>query len=83
MRRLLALLLPLLLLAGSFQALATAGPSGPAPLAEPQQVTVYVTKTGAKYHRSGCQYLRRSCIPMSLAEAKKRFDPCSVCKPPQ
>ncbi len=45
--------------------------------------TVYVTRTGAKYHRAGCRYLRRSAIPMSLEEAKKRYFPCSVCSPPQ
>lgn len=45
--------------------------------------TVYVTETGAKYHRSGCQYLRKSKIPISLNEAKKSYDPCSKCKPPK
>jgi micrococcal nuclease len=43
---------------------------------------VYVTKTGAKYHREGCRYLARSQIPMSLADAAARYGPCSVCKPP-
>ena len=47
-----------------------------------QSETVYVTKTGEKYHNDGCQYLRQSRIPMSLKEFAKRFDPCSVCKPP-
>jgi endonuclease YncB( thermonuclease family) len=44
-------------------------------------VTVYVTKTGAKYHRGGCRYLKSS-IPMSLKDAAQRYTPCSVCKPP-
>jgi len=44
---------------------------------------VYVTKTGSKYHLSGCRYLRRSSIPMSLEDAKKRYSPCSVCDPPR
>jgi micrococcal nuclease len=48
-----------------------------------EAVTVYVTRTGAKYHRAGCRDLRRSAIPMSLEEAKKRYSPCSVCGPPQ
>ncbi|WAC08954.1 MAG: thermonuclease family protein [Thermodesulfobacteriota bacterium] len=48
-----------------------------------EAVTVYVTRTGAKYHREGCRYLRRSSIPISLEEAKKRYSPCSVCSPPQ
>lgn len=45
--------------------------------------TVYVTKTGGKYHRDGCQYLRKSKIPMSLSEAKAQgLEPCSKCHPP-
>jgi hypothetical protein len=49
---------------------------------DPQTVTVYVTRTGAKYHRDGCRYLSHSKIPMSLTEASKRFAPCKVCRPP-
>src|SRR5687768_1357540 len=49
---------------------------------DPATITVYVTRTGEKYHRDGCRYLRQSRIPMSLKEAAKRFGPCSVCKPP-
>jgi hypothetical protein len=41
--------------------------------------TVFVTRTGEKFHLSGCQYLRTSKIPMKLSEAVKRFTPCSVC----
>jgi len=36
---------------------------------DPKTITVYVTRTGQKYHRDGCRYLSRSKIPMSLAEA--------------
>lgn len=50
---------------------------------EPEGETVYVTRTGSKYHRSGCQYLRRSRIPVSLKEAKQSYEPCSVCRPPR
>jgi endonuclease YncB( thermonuclease family) len=50
---------------------------------EPEEETVYVTRTGAKYHRSSCQYLRRSRIPVSFKEAKQSYDPCSVCRPPR
>ena len=50
----------------------------------PENVTVYVTRTGKKYHRDGCSSLRRSKIPISLAEAKERnFGPCGRCNPPQ
>lgn len=50
---------------------------------EPEEGTVYVTRTGSKYHLSSCQYLRRSRIPISLKEAKQSYGPCSVCRPPQ
>jgi len=43
---------------------------------------VYVTTTGAKYHRAGCQFLSKSKIPISLSDAKKSYTPCSRCKPP-
>ena len=43
---------------------------------------VYVTNTGKKYHRGSCSSLRESQIPISLAEAKKKYDPCNRCKPP-
>ena len=49
-----------------------------------EDVTVYTTKTGAKYHRTGCRYLSKSKIPISLKDAKARgYTPCSVCNPPQ
>ncbi len=44
--------------------------------------TVYVTSTGAKYHRGSCRYLHSSKIPMSLADAKESYTACSVCQPP-
>jgi hypothetical protein len=47
-----------------------------------QDVTVYVTKTGAKYHSAGCSYLSKSSIPMKLSEASARYSPCSKCNPP-
>lgn len=64
------------------------GAKRPAVIQEPQKpqagdVTVYVTKTGSKYHRLGCRYLKKSCIPMNLSDAKRRYGPCSVCKPPR
>lgn len=44
--------------------------------------TVYVTRTGSKYHCDGCRYLARSQIPMSRAEAiTSGYTPCSVCRP--
>lgn len=49
---------------------------------EAASITVYVTRTGAKYHTSGCRYLAKSKIAMKLKDAKGRYSPCSVCKPP-
>ena len=48
-----------------------------------KDMSVYVTRTGKKYHREGCSSLRRSKIPISLAAAKQRYGPCSRCNPPR
>ncbi|HEX7086143.1 MAG TPA: hypothetical protein VF198_07250 [Vicinamibacterales bacterium] len=50
--------------------------------ADDGDTTVYVTRTGKKYHRDGCRSLSRSRIPMKLSEAARRFGPCAVCRPP-
>lgn len=51
---------------------------------DPQTQTVYVTRTGKRYHRDGCRYLASSKIPMSLKDAKaKGYTPCKVCRPPE
>lgn len=47
-----------------------------------ENVTVYVTRTGSKYHSAGCRYLAQSSIPILLTEASARYGPCSVCNPP-
>ena len=47
--------------------------------ADTSSQTVYVTKTGKKYHAAGCKYLKDSKISISLNEAKKKYTPCSVC----
>jgi micrococcal nuclease len=52
------------------------------PVAAPTTDTVYVTKTGEKYHRAGCRSLARSQIPMPLAEAAARYGACAICNPP-
>ncbi|MBN2291854.1 MAG: thermonuclease family protein [Pirellulales bacterium] len=48
----------------------------------PQEPTVYVAKSGKKYHRSGCRHLDKSKIPMPLSKAKQKYSPCKQCKPP-
>lgn len=46
------------------------------------EYTVYITKTGKKYHRSGCRYLSRSQISISKSNAiSEGYTPCSVCNP--
>ena len=50
---------------------------------DPETYVVYVTKTGKKYHEGGCRYLKKSKIETTLAKARKKYDACSVCKPPQ
>ncbi len=57
----------------------------PAPTPSPSPAltdTVYVTRTGKKYHRGGCRYLSQSKISIELEEAISRgYTPCSVCSP--
>ncbi|MCX7710831.1 MAG: hypothetical protein N2484_13410 [Clostridia bacterium] len=44
--------------------------------------TVYVTRTGEKYHKKGCRYLSRSKIPINLEDAVDQgYVACKVCKP--
>lgn len=46
-------------------------------------VVVYVTRTGSKYHRYGCSYLK-SCIKTTLSSAKSSgYSACSRCNPPR
>ena len=43
--------------------------------------TVYVTKTGMKFHCQDCHYLK-SCISIDKSEAiRLGYTPCKVCKP--
>ena len=44
--------------------------------------TVYITKTGAKYHRDGCSSLSRSRIPIKLSLAATTYGACKNCRPP-
>lgn len=50
------------------------------PAPAPQTNVVYVTHTGKKYHRYGCQYLKDSCIEKSLSDAiAQGYTACSKC----
>ncbi len=54
-----------------------------APPEPPVSTIVYITNTGTKYHRDGCNSLSQSKIPISLEEAKAQgYTPCSKCNPP-
>lgn len=49
-----------------------------------EAVTVHITRTGKKYHRTGCRYLKDSDSEITLDEAKSLgLSPCGVCNPPQ
>lgn len=45
--------------------------------------SVYVTKSGTRYHKPDCQYVRNnnSSMPITIEEANKSYIPCKVCKP--
>ena len=44
--------------------------------------TVNITKTGEKYHKENCRYLRKSSYSINLSDAKARgYKACTVCKP--
>lgn len=50
---------------------------------QPTETVVYVTRTGERYHRGTCRYLKKSKIPAELGVAKAQgYTPCKVCKPP-
>ena len=68
----------------SLSPVAWSGPSNPNPAAveDKKEVTVYITRTGACYHREGCSSLRKSKIPISKKKAIDRgYRPCKRCKP--
>ena len=58
----------------------TGNAENPVTDSEPQSQTVYITNTGEKYHRAGCQYLRQSQIAISLDDAiNQGYTACSRC----
>ena len=47
-----------------------------------KEKTVYITKTGKKYHKSNCKSLIREKTEIQLSKAKsKGYLPCKICKP--
>ena len=63
----------------------TAEPAIPLPaIPSNNEIIVYVTASGKKYHIETCSYLGSSGTPLSLQEAKARgLEPGSRCNPPQ
>jgi micrococcal nuclease len=57
---------------------ATPAPDGSA------DAQVYVTKSGKKYHRKDCQFVKDGATAMTVKQAQAQgLTPCSRCKPPQ
>lgn len=48
--------------------------------AEPE--TVYITKSGSKYHRADCIYTKdKETIAVRRADAERNYTPCIICRP--
>lgn len=49
---------------------------------ENNSYTVYITNTGSKYHRAGCQYLKKSKTAISKTKAiSQGYTACAKCNP--
>ncbi|MCD7919522.1 MAG: hypothetical protein LUG45_05515 [Clostridiales bacterium] len=49
-----------------------------------EEVIVYVTESGSKYHLSTCRYVKDGGIALTLMEAQEQgYEPCKVCCPPE
>ena len=47
------------------------------------EIIVYITQSGTKYHTEDCSHLSKSKIPVTLEQAKQQgYEPCSACNPP-
>lgn len=47
-----------------------------------KEVTVYITRTGSKYHNGNCRYLRQSKVQTTKKQAVANgYGACSICKP--
>lgn len=50
----------------------------------PREITVYITKSGKKYHQADCPYISSGKTAIPLKEAAEiGLTPCSKCNPPQ
>jgi micrococcal nuclease len=49
-----------------------------------ENLTVYFTATGKKYHRENCRHLKSSKFESTVGKSKSRgLEPCKVCRPTQ
>ncbi len=49
---------------------------------KPEGSIVFITRTGIRYHKGSCWHLRKSRMPIEIAQAEgKGYTPCKVCKP--
>ncbi len=56
----------------------------PTPSAEDEEIIVYVTEYGSKYHRRSCGSLWNSCYEITLSKAiANGYTPCKKCNPPR
>ncbi len=46
-----------------------------------EDITVFITKSGKKYHSQNCTYLKGGGISKKLSEVKDSYSPCSKCNP--
>lgn len=54
------------------------------PQTQNNELTVYITDTGKRYHLSTCRHLSSSKHAIGLGDAKRRgYTPCKVCNPPR
>lgn len=54
--------------------------AAPTVSAETKNCTVYITRTGSRYHKQGCSSLRRSSMAVSRDQAiKSGLTPCRRC----
>jgi hypothetical protein len=83
MRKLFLTLIAFLCIAG-MPAVAPGQQPTPQKASDTKAQTVYITRTGKRYHRAGYRYLTSSQRAVSLKEAKEMgLTPCKVCRPPE
>jgi hypothetical protein len=44
--------------------------------------TIWITRTGKKYHRESCRALAKGATALPLGRAAAKYSPCDLCHPP-